>query len=113
MRHARRICGAPGCAQLEPCPVHPPRPAWRTSAGVSRQRRGYDAAHEAMRRRVFDEEPCCALCGRQGQGGDHLDHVRPKAQGGSDERANLRRVCDSCHRTKSSREGAQARARIA
>ena len=64
-----------------------------------------------MRRRVFAEEKGCALChvpleGTQGQ----ADHVVPRAQGGTEDRSNYQRVCDLCHRRKSSGEGGHARA---
>lgn len=42
----------------------------------------------------------CQLCGTLVQGGDrdaHIDHIREKADGGTDELANLRLVHRSCH----------------
>jgi len=33
------------------------------------------------------------------------DHIKPKAQGGGDERANLQRLCRMCEQGKTGREG--------
>ncbi|WP_371747969.1 HNH endonuclease [Hahella aquimaris] len=30
-----------------------------------------------------------------------MDHIQPKASGGDDREANLRGICQSCHREKS------------
>lgn len=62
-----------------------------------------------IRRRVLAEEPCCYLCGRAGQANDVIDHVRELADGGTDERGNLRRCCRPCHVAKIARESMRAR----
>ena len=33
------------------------------------------------------------------------DHIVPKSKGGKDDRANLQRLCRTCERTKTGREG--------
>lgn len=35
----------------------------------------------------------------------HVDHIIPKAQGGTDADANLQCLCTACHRAKTAREG--------
>lgn len=39
-----------------------------------------------------------------------VDHVTPRAEGGTDDPANLRAICVPCHRHKSAAEGARAAA---
>lgn len=96
-----RLCAAPGCSTLVArgrCPEH------RRAAEVARgtpNARGYDAAHQAMRKRVLREEPTCAGCGADGQPGDHADHIVPSSRGGTNERANYQRLCSSCNSRKS------------
>lgn len=38
---------------------------------------------------------CCVMCGKRS--GLHVDHVVPRAKGGSDEPENLRVLCHGCH----------------
>ena len=61
-----------------------------------------------MRKRVLAEERECRLCGADAT---QVDHITPKARGGSDERWNLRALCVPCHRAKTSLDAALARAR--
>jgi 5-methylcytosine-specific restriction protein A len=42
-----------------------------------------------------------------------VDHIRPKAKGGTDEPANLQSICDECHKAKTlADEGRTPRATI-
>jgi 5-methylcytosine-specific restriction enzyme A len=77
---------------------------WSTT--TSRAERGYGAEWAKIRRVVLEEEPTCRLCGQQAT---DVDHVIPKARGGTDRRSNLRALCRRCHKRKSSSEGGQAR----
>jgi 5-methylcytosine-specific restriction enzyme A len=108
---ALRPCPYSGCRSLVrkgPCANHQGRKEWST-AGVSRQARGYGAAWERTRREVMVEEPVCRICGQRPSA--MVDHIVPKAEGGTDERSNLRGVCKRCHQVKSAREGARGRRR--
>lgn len=40
-----------------------------------------------------------------------VDHIVPKAKGGSDEMANLQAICRPCHQAKTDREAAEAQGR--
>jgi 5-methylcytosine-specific restriction protein A len=62
-----------------------------------------------IRATVLNEEPRCYVCGGGGTEADYVDHVRPLAEGGSDERYNLRRICRACSNAKTGRESARAR----
>jgi 5-methylcytosine-specific restriction endonuclease McrA len=40
-----------------------------------------------------------------------VDHITPKAQGGTDDLSNLQSICDPCHAEKTAREAAEAQGR--
>lgn len=93
----KRSCGHPGCPALSDgpyCPAHKPRP-WQ-GAGKGRGGRPW----RRIREQVLAEEPFCRLCGAPSE---EVDHIRPKANGGSDARENLQGLCRSCHRRKTAR----------
>lgn len=74
----------------------------------SRHQRGYGAAWDRIRKRILDrDEHLCQPCLKAERitVGTHVDHIVPKAQGGSDADENLQTICVECHRVKSSREG--------
>jgi len=69
----------------------------------SRQARGYGAAWDKLRLRILDRDSHLCQCD-QCQGGrkrlkvaTHVDHIKPKAQGGTDDPLNLRSVHKDCH----------------
>jgi 5-methylcytosine-specific restriction enzyme A len=68
-----------------------------------------------MRRTVLDEEPLCRAClGKeppQYVPSTIADHIRPKAEGGTDERDNYQGICGPCHRDKTARESGRGRRR--
>lgn len=78
-----------------------PRPAWRQNQGRSAASRGYGAQWAALVRLVKRGEPRCRLCGAPTT---QVDHIKPKAKGGTDDRANLQGLCDDCHRMKTGHE---------
>ena len=51
----------------------------------------------------------CKAAGRI-RAGNEVDHVVPKADGGTDSTANLQCICSACHAVKSAREGSRGRA---
>ncbi len=40
-----------------------------------------------------------------------VDHIVPRAQGGTDDQGNLAAICDPCHRDKAAAEAARAQGR--
>lgn len=79
----------------------------------TRQQRGYGREHELMRQRVLDEEPLCRECAKTGrvEATRIADHIRPKAEGGTDDRENYQGLCIPCSKAKTARESGRARRR--
>ncbi len=63
--------------------------------------RGYGAAWRRLRGLILAREPLCRSCGRPAQ---EVDHIVPRALGGSDRRENLQALCSSCHSAKTLRD---------
>ena len=63
------------------------------------------------RARVLREEPLCRPCNEAGRVSAALevDHIVPRTQGGSSERANLQGICRECHRAKTAAEAVASR----
>jgi len=55
----------------------------------------YGGAWQNIRRRVLRERPYCQECG---QPAVDVDHIQAVADGGTDERGNLRSLCRACHK---------------
>ena len=53
----------------------------------------------------------CQVCAKQGivALATEVDHIRPKAEGGTDDDANLQAICGPCHKAKTAIEGLRAR----
>lgn len=81
----------------------------------TRQQRGYGREHDAMRKRVLAEEPLCRECSRAGRiaATTIADHIKPKAEGGTDDRDNYQGLCKPCSTAKTARESGRARRRNA
>lgn len=115
------ICRQPGCATTVVksgyCAAHV-RPAggWRSDAERgTRQERGYGAEWERTRKRILSRA-CglceCEECRRLGRVrvAREVDHIVPKAQGGTDEDNNLQAISRECHKAKTLREREEQRA---
>ncbi|MDP3909706.1 MAG: HNH endonuclease signature motif containing protein [Gemmatimonadales bacterium] len=90
------------------CDVHRRRePDTRTDTRTITAR-GYGADWRRVRAVVILEEPTCRLCRamtpRRVTRTTDVDHIVPKAQGGTDERSNLQGLCHSHHSAKTVRE---------
>lgn len=73
----------------------------------TRHQRGYGWAWEQLRKRILERDRhLCQPCERQGitRLATAVDHIKPKAQGGTDAESNLQAICDPCHDEKTSRE---------
>jgi len=92
----------------------PPAP-WASSAGKSRQQRGYGSAHDAIRKQVLIEEPYCRQCIRDGLAPPSrsaiADHMHPQAEGGTGKRDNYQGLCLEHSKAKTSAEAARGRRR--
>jgi 5-methylcytosine-specific restriction protein A len=80
--------------------------------------RGYGAAWQRTRERILKRDgylcQCseCKRCNRV-RVADEVDHIVPKAKGGSDDDDNLRAINASCHKRKTMLEnGGRPRPRI-
>jgi 5-methylcytosine-specific restriction enzyme A len=92
-------------------PVHrphhqPERKAWAHPGRESRHARGYGRQWQLTRAQVLREEPLCRRCWTQGRtrAATNVDHIKPKAEGGTDDRSNLQPLCDDCERIKSAED---------
>lgn len=105
-------CATPGCPHLRPCPVHPKRP-WehdRSSATA----RGYGPAWRKLRAAILERDGgLCVPCRAEGRESPAMsvDHVTPRAEGGTDDPLNLVSLCAPCRAEKDARDAAAGRRR--
>jgi 5-methylcytosine-specific restriction protein A len=109
-RTTQTVCAEPGCPDLCSgtfCDRHKPTP-WanahqrrpRTGSGWSEQRRHQEVLNQ--------HGSICHVCG--GAGADQVDHVVPVAEGGTEDRSNLRPIHgEPCHVEKTQREALRGR----
>lgn len=74
---------------------------------TSRQSRGYGAAWQRARAQALHRDKhLCQPCLTQGRvtPATEVDHITPKAKGGTDDMANLRSTCTPCHQAKTAEE---------
>ena len=65
---------------------------------------------QALRQRILErDQHTCQTCGTSGA--NHVDHIVPASQGGTDAPGNLQALCRRCHDAKTGREARAARAR--
>jgi 5-methylcytosine-specific restriction protein A len=90
------------------------RRAW-DHGGRSRHERGYGTAWEKLRKVVLQRDrhlcqPC--LEAKRFTPANQVDHILAKANGGTDDPANLRAICSPCHTKKTlADQGKQSRKR--
>jgi 5-methylcytosine-specific restriction endonuclease McrA len=80
--------------------------SWDHGKRESRHTRGYGWAWEKLRKRILERDkylcqPCYHATPQRITPAAAVDHIEPKAKGGTDKPANLRAICDPCHRAKS------------
>lgn len=84
---------------------------WKGERGT-RQERGYGKAWQALRELVKkrDKGLCqpCKAKGRPAVPYREIDHIIPRAEGGTDDLDNLQCICSECHKAKSAAEGHEA-----
>ena len=111
MRAAKKRCNAPGCPNLtmgKHCPEHTTQFEQKRRARFPREgstKRGYGAVWQRIRLVVLERDPWCCHC--RTQPSVDVDHVKPKAAGGTDELENLQGICKACHQKKTRYEAAR------
>jgi 5-methylcytosine-specific restriction protein A len=92
-----------------------PRKAWQHER-KSRHERGYGMTWERLREQVMRRDMrLCQPCLRKNRvtPAHAVDHIIPKAKGGTDDLDNLQAICRSCHLDKTMRDnGRRAKRRI-
>lgn len=81
----------------------------------SRHDRGYGRDWDIRRVRILRrDDGLCQECLRNGRAtaANHVDHIKPKCKGGSDDDSNLQSLCVRCHKIKTAREAREARAAV-
>jgi len=101
-----KVCSYKGCPDIAVaggrCQKHQ-RVPWEGRRGFE----GYQGDYLKARRQTLKEEPVCQICGINPS--TTTDHIVPKGQGGSNDRANLRGLCARCHARRSQAQAAAAR----
>ena len=105
-----RPCSYSGCPVIGPCPTHKrkamPAPTVRLyddRRGSSTQR-GYGYQWQQFRKDYIRRHPCCCRCGKPTT---DVDHVLPRAKGGTDDERNLQPLCGFHHKQKTAMERRQ------
>lgn len=109
------VCGALVRDGTSRCEAHKVKPGSFADRrrGTSTER-GYGAAWRRVRDRIMrrDGGVCrCAECKQLGRirEAHEVDHIVPKAQGGTDDDDNLQAINRECHKAKTAREAAEGR----
>ena len=74
--------------------------AWPTS---DRGSRGYGASWDRLRAQAMKRDTyMCQPCKKSGfiTNATQVDHIVPKAKGGTDDLDNLQAICSECHKSK-------------
>lgn len=81
---------------------------------VSRHKRGYGTAWDKLRKVILTRDKhLCQPCMKKGRvtPARTVNHIKPKAQGGTDDPDNLESICDPCHAEETARQSAEAQGR--
>lgn len=85
-----------------------PRGGWAAPHRGSSAARGYGADWRRLREQVLDRDAgLCQPCRRRGvatPGCRTVDHIVPKARGGTDAIGNCQCICEDCHKAKTQAE---------
>lgn len=97
MPRAKKRCPQPACPLYSPCPKHK---VWRRSSGQRELPGNWKTLKKQARN--FSTK-LCVFCNRRDPTGQ-VDHIIPRAEGGTDDPSNLGWICTACHATKTERE---------
>ena len=80
----------------------------------SSHERGYGWRWQQRRKAFLATHPLCVRCEAAGRvvAATDLDHIVPKAKGGTDDASNLQPLCRACHEAKTIDEDGPRRRRI-
>ncbi len=106
MRGLRAACkqGRSGNVRWYPAQPHITRDSdlpW--DRGLTRQAKGYGAEWQKARKLALARDSyLCQPCLSKGRPTEatQVDHITPKAKGGTDDLENLQSICDDCHKAK-------------
>ena len=105
-----RQCTKPGCKEYAVkhgrCEQHQPE-AWTTSKGKTASQRGYGSQWRKIRTQVLKRDDyLCQVCLSKGvyTQATEVDHIKNKANGGTDSPDNLQAICSPCHKEKTQSE---------
>ncbi|MFI2810153.1 HNH endonuclease [Microbulbifer sp. JSM ZJ756] len=111
---AKRFCAKCNQAHSGNCPQRQTGwDNWQKRKGTDTER-GYGYRWRKRRLVVIRKDKgLCQSCLKAGLAvqGSHVDHIKPKAQGGTDDLENLQLLCKPCHLRKTAQEGGGARGR--
>jgi len=88
-----------------------PRPAGKWAGKGSRHERGYGSEWDRARKIIIQRDKgLCQPCLRLGRVTpfQSVDHITPKAKGGTDDHDNLQAICKACHDAKTLAEAGLA-----
>ena len=74
---------------------------------TSRHERGYDSLWVKLREHILRRDKhLCQPCLRTGRitSANQVDHITPKAKGGTDDPSNLQAICSPCHDEKTAKD---------
>ncbi len=107
-----RACRSHGCSSTTTdrsgyCEAHRNTNWENHQQGKSRHERGYGRLWDSIRPRILKRDRhLCQECLRHGRAtpATTVDHIIPKAHGGTDADSNLESLCWPCHRSKTATE---------
>jgi 5-methylcytosine-specific restriction protein A len=114
-KRIKRPCRSAGCAALHRngtgyCDDHKSQATgWHdyNKPRGNRHARGYGADWVKLRQEIIQRDKnLCQICLKSGRhtNAHAVDHIKPKAHGGTDDPSNLRCVCQACHAAKTAVE---------
>jgi len=108
---APRLCPYPGCGLVTtggPCDNHKKKHGWVSdSERGNRHDRGYGTKWDKLRKKILRRDNyLCQPCYKENKltSASSVDHITPKAHGGTDDRSNLQSICTHCHKLKTAKE---------
>ena len=82
--------------------------------GLTTTERGYGWQWQKLREQILQRDMhLCQPCAREGRTtpARQVDHIKPKAKGGTEAPDNLQAICTPCHDAKSAQEAADGQGR--